>query len=359
MIKKYEIYISQIFLKYFIFISLIFLFLIFFVNILEELKFFSNLNLGLSYPVLLTLLNIPSLMFEIFPFIFLITSQFFFLNLYDTEEILILKNNGITNFKIVKIILFLSLLIGLFIITLFYTFSANLKHSYLNFKNKFTNDNKYLAVINENGLWLKEEINEQINIINGEYLTKSQISDVTIAQLGADFDLQRTIVAKTANIQDFIWVLKDVQIFKENNPNITQDEMLFQSSFNTEKINNIFSNLSSRNIIQLNSLIKDYKKLGYSTLEIKSYLYKLYSYPIFLIVMTTIGAVLMLNVKYNKSKTINLILGILLSVMIYYIYYFSNLLGIKEKIPVLVSVVLPHIILVLICTTGMVKINEK
>ncbi len=359
MIKKYELYIYQVFLRYFIFISLIFLFLIFFVNILEEIKFFSNLNLGLSYPVFLTFLNIPSLMFEIFPFIFLITSQFFFLNLYDSEEILILKNNGITNFKIVKIILFLSLLIGIFIITLFYTFSSNLKHTYLNFKNKFTNDNKYLAVINENGLWLKEEINSQINIINGEYLSKSQITDITIAQLDLNFDLQRTIVAKTANIQDFIWELKDVQIFKENSPNIEQAEMLFQSSFNTEKINNIFSNLSSRNIIQLNSLIKDYNKLGYSTLEIKSYLYKLYTYPIFLIVMTTIGTVLMLNVKYNRSKTINLIIGILLSVIIYYIYYFSNLLGVKEKIPILLSVILPHAILTLICTTGLVKINEK
>ena len=33
-----------------------------------------------------------------------------------------------------------------------------MKNNYLEFKNKYTQDNKYLAVINENGLWIKDRI---------------------------------------------------------------------------------------------------------------------------------------------------------------------------------------------------------
>ena len=42
-------------------------------------------------------------------------------------------------------------------------------------KNQYSNDQSYLAVINKNGLWIKDIYNEEISIINssameGEYL---------------------------------------------------------------------------------------------------------------------------------------------------------------------------------------------
>ena len=78
MLKTYQIYIIKNFLKHFLIISFVFVGLIFLMNILEEIKYFSKFETGLYYPIILTLLNLPSVLFEIFPFIFLITAQFFF-----------------------------------------------------------------------------------------------------------------------------------------------------------------------------------------------------------------------------------------------------------------------------------------
>ena len=47
--------------------------------------------------------------------------------------------------------------------------------------------------------------------------------------------------------------------------------------------------------------------------------------------MATIGSILVLSFSYKRSKFFNLSLGILSSVIIYYINYFFNLLGITEK----------------------------
>ena len=47
-----------------------------------------------------------------------------------------------------------------------------MKHNYLEFKNKYTQDQKYLAVINENGLWIKDKINDQIMILHAEVLIR-------------------------------------------------------------------------------------------------------------------------------------------------------------------------------------------
>ena len=59
-----------------------------------------------------------------------------------------------------------SLVLGLIIITLFYNFSSNLKNLYLELKNNYISDDKYLAVITKNGLWIKDSVKENIYIIN-------------------------------------------------------------------------------------------------------------------------------------------------------------------------------------------------
>ena len=54
--------------------------------------------------LILTILNIPSIIFEILPFIFLLGVMFFFINLFEYGEIEMLRTNGINNIKITIII---------------------------------------------------------------------------------------------------------------------------------------------------------------------------------------------------------------------------------------------------------------
>ena len=78
LLSGHKNYLIKLYLKNFFIITLIFASLVFVLNVLEEISFFNNLNLGIYYPLLFTFLNVPSIVFQIFPFIFLITTQFFF-----------------------------------------------------------------------------------------------------------------------------------------------------------------------------------------------------------------------------------------------------------------------------------------
>ena len=111
--------------------------------------------------------------------------------------------------------------------------------------------------------------------------------------------------------------------------------------------------------MELNRLKNDYEILGYSALKISLHQQKLYSYPFYLTIMVTIASILMLNIKYNKSKIFNLIIGILISVMIYYINYFLNVLSENNDLPYLISVWGSQFILILFISIGLVRINEK
>ena len=358
-IKFYQNYLIRTFLKELLIVFLVFMSLVFILNVISEIRFFINLNTGFYYPIFITLLNIPSVIFEIFPFIFLISTQLFFVKLYEKNELIILKNYGIDNIKLLNILILASILIGLFITTIFYTFSSSLKHSYLYFKNQHSNDQKYLAVVNQNGLWIKDEIENNINIINADSIEKYELKNVTISQLDLNFNLIKTIKAPAADIVKNKWKLKNAEIFKIGEPKISSEIIEFDTNFNIEKINNMFSDLSSLNFFELFSLRKDYKLFGYSTTEIESHLHKLYSMPIYLTIMATIGAILMFNVKIYSSRAFSVALGVIISVLIYYLDYFVNLLGKNEYVPIIVSIWMTQLILFIICIMGTLKLNEK
>ena len=359
MIKKYQLYIANIFIRNLIFISLIFLSLSFILNFFEELKFFENYEVGLKYPIFLTFLNSPSILFELFPFIFLISIKFFYINLNDKNELNIFKNHGINNFKILTLLSASALLCGAFILLVFYTLSSNLKNHYLNLKNKFSSENEYLAVVNENGLWIKEEIDGYSNIIHAKKFYKNKIENITITQSNVVNAEVKIITAQNADISDKNWTLNTVVVLENMAKNKKFKKIQYKSSFDGEVISNLFSNLNSMNIYQLNLLLSNYAKIGYSTTDVKVHLNRLYSLPVFYLLMTILGLLIMMKLKFIKSKFFIIIIGTIVSVFIYYINYFSSLFGSNETIPITMSIWLPHLILFLFCLIGGVKINEN
>ena len=359
-LKTYIKYMSKEFIGIILKISFVFYSLIFILTIFEELNFFKEVQINFFYPIFLTFLNSPSILYDIFPFIFLISTQFFFIRIFEKNELKIYKNFGLNNFKILKVLASVSLILSLLIIFLFYNFSAKFKFLYLDLKNDYADDDKYLAVITENGLWIKDEIEDSILLINASSINNNFLKDVSIIELSKDFNLIRNIEAKKADIRNNKWKIFNArQHINESNVTSIENELYLDTHFNLKKINNLFSNLYSLTMWELERLKNDYQSLGYSTLEIDTHRHKIIAYPIYLMIMTIISGIIMLNIKVNKSKIFNLILGISLSVIIFYIKYFFNLLGENGKIPIIVSIWFPLIILSILCSIGLIRINEK
>ena len=359
MIKIYQTYIIKSYTKIFSFVFLSFFSLIIILNIFEEISYFKNTESSFIFPFYLTFLNAPSVVYETFPFIFFISTQFFFIRLLDKEELDIFKKISLSNFKLISLLSSFSFILSIFIIFVFYNLSSNLKFMYLDIKNKYSKDNKYLAIVTENGLWIKDEIDNKINIINAEKIENETLKFVTINQFSSNYKILQSILADEINIKNKNWIIKKGNFSKNNKKVELKENIVFKSNFNSKIINTLFSDLSSLNFFELKSLKNDYKKIGYSLTNINVHYQRLFSYPFYLTIMTLFGSIVMLNIKRNKSKIFHIILGTLFSVLIYYINYFSSLLGQNERLPEVLSIWLPLIIISLFCTIGLVNINEK
>ena len=359
MLKVYHKYILKNYLTSFIQVTLIFLSLVCVLNIFEEINFFKDEEVSFLFPLILTFLNSPSILYDIFPFIFLISVQMFFIKIIDRDELTAFKKFGLSNFKILSIIfisvLFLSLIISFF----FYNFSAQLKFSYLDVKNKFTKDDKYLAVITDNGLWIKDETEKNINLINALKIENNFLKNVSITSYDKDFNFKSHIQAEEIDVSKFLWRIEKANISEKNKVSYKGENISILTNFNYEIINNLYSDLKSLTVTELYDLKNDYTSLGYSTVEISAHLQKIYSFPILAILLALLGGIFMFRLKKDSNKYFTITFGILISVIVYYINYFFYTIGVNERMPLTPSIWLPQLIMFIILTFSLVTVNEN
>ena len=356
--KTYIKFLINIFFRSFLYVVFTVLCLVFIINLLTELEFFRNINVGIFFTIYLSLINSPSMIFEIFPFILLITTQLFFIKLFNNDEIKIFKYSGLKNSRILTIITLFTLLIGLFTISIFYNASSNLKNFYLELKSNYTEDGKYLAVINKNGLWIRDKVDNKILIVNSSKIDDNFLIDNFITEFDSNYDVIRNIKSKKIDIKNNEWVIYNPEIYVKNNKQET-NKIIIYSNFDNKRINSLFSNLSSLSFLELLELKNNYKMLNYSTVDIDLQIQKIISYPLYLVVMTVLSSIIMLNSKKYRSNTLKISIGLFLCVIIYYFNNLFSVLGTTDKINHILSVWVPLIFLSSVSMLATIKINEK
>ena len=356
--KTYTKFIVSIFLNSIFNVFLIMFSLIFILNLLTELEFFKNIQVSIYYPLYFSFLNTPSFIFDVFPFIFLLSTQLFFNTLFNDDQIDILKYSGLKNSKILLIINITTFVLGIFIIIFFYNLSSNVKSLYLELKTNYTKDDKYLAVITNNGLWIKDIIRSKTLIINAAKIDKNFLVDTYISEFDQNFEIVKNIRSKKIDITKNEWLIYNAEIYEQNYKK--NEKMLkLNTNFNYNIIQNLFSNLSSLSLLDLWEMRKNYKKLNYSVTDIDLQLMKLISYPLYLLLMTMLAAIIMFNTKKSSNMYKRIVLGLFCSVVIYYFSNFFYVLGSTEKINLAISVTIPLLILFLINIYFMRNINAK
>ncbi len=359
MIRTFDKYFIRLFFKKILLICMIFFSLILILTVFEEITFFNETNSKFYLPFFLSLIDAPTTLLEILPFIILISSQLFFIEIIKNKENELIKINKLDNSYLIKLLALCSFLFGFFIVTLYYPFSSKLKFLYFDIKNIYSDDGKYLKHYNENGIWIKDEINDEIYIINGSTKKDNYLENVFVTKFDKNFDIIENIFSSKVDISSNDWILEKPTIFKNNKQIKLDENLLLNSNFNINKINSTFRDLNSFNLFKLISLKEENELLGYSSQDIDLHILKLISLPIFLSIMVIISSIIMLNIRKDKTYIFHVLLGITLSVIIYFFSNIFNVFGLTNKIPIYLSIFFPIILLSIISIIGLIRINEK
>jgi lipopolysaccharide export system permease protein len=72
-------------------------------NLFEEINFFKDIDVGIYLPILLSFLFVPSLLYNMFPFIILLSGIWFFLKIKKTDELTSMNVSGMSNLSVIII----------------------------------------------------------------------------------------------------------------------------------------------------------------------------------------------------------------------------------------------------------------
>ena len=355
-------YILKNFIKTFLIIFLIIYFFGIILNLFEEIEFFKETNVSFLLPLMLTTIYIPSMLIKISPFIIFVSSMIFMIKIRNNKDLLILKVYGFSNLKIFFILAFTSFFIGwLLLIALNPVSSFMVKH-YEKTKSKYAKDIDHLVTFNKNGLWIKEMLPNQQRIITAKKLDGKNLKDVVIFNLDENSSLISKIKADSSNIENNIWKLNDVKVFKPVNGIITLDvkeELKIKSVYNYEKINSLFNNFDTLSFFNILINIKDLNDKGYNKILLGQSLHTMLTVPFFCFLMTALASIFTLNTLKNSDNLKYTFLGLIACILVFYLKDLSLAFGQTDKMPLILSIWAPVMTLGLFIFIGVLQINEK
>jgi len=158
------------------------------------------------------------------------------------------------------------------------------------------------------------------------------------------------------------WILEDVQIFYLANGVFDSkkiETLSINSIYDYEKINSLFKNFDTMSFLDL---VFNYNELidnGYNKFFLDHSLHSLLSLPFFLLVMTGLAAILTLNALKKSNNFKFILVGLISTVLIFYLKDLSIALGQTDRIPLILSIWAPVVALGLFIFIGVLQINEK
>ena len=330
-------------------------------NLREEITYFADYDVGIMLPIALSFMIVPSILLNIFPFIIFLSSMWVLIKLKNSSEILSLKTFGFSNARFVSLFSIAAFFTGIIILLAFNPFTSVMVKYYEDIKGNYDLDKSHLASITNNGVWIKEKFGSNINFIKSKRLDGDILIDVSIYNFDENNILVERIEAKTANILNTPWIIKDGFKTRVDKNEATEkfETLIFESTFNKAKLNSIYSNLDTISFYRIMTEIDVLENKGYNVRLLKEKKHYYLSLPFFLVLMVCLASIFTLNSNDKRQNVYYIILSIITCVVIFYFKNFSMALGTTERIPLILSVWSPIIILTLFCSVGIIQINEK
>ena len=364
MLKSINRYIINEYIKSLFVVIAVMLSIILLINLLDEFNFFkSKKDLKFIFFLIFTVLKIPNVLINLFPFIVLFAGIVFYLKIYNHNEVISLRVMGYSNIQIILIPALTSFVIGYVIVFLIVPFSSSMLRYYEDLRSEY-NETKNLVFVNETGIWILDKNEKEKNIIRIEKINKdfSVVSQITIYNYDASNNFIRRIDATEGTIKDKNWLLNKVNIIsinKKNNKDNYLNNYNYTSNVNISELKNVYKNTETTSLLDINKEMSILEDKGYSTIDLRIRYQKLISFPIYLLAMSILSGLMIINLGKTSNYLKYGSYGVIISIIIYFLNDLSITIAKSGIISVDFSVWIPIFLIILINLVGITQVNAK
>jgi lipopolysaccharide export system permease protein len=364
MLKSINRYIINEYIKSLLVVITVMLSIVLLINLLDEFNFFkSKKDLKFIFFIIFTILKIPNVLINLFPFIVLFGGIVFYLKIYNHNEVISLRVMGYSNIQIILIPALTSFVIGYLIVFLIVPFSSSMLRYYEDLRSEY-NETKNLVFVNETGIWILDKNEKEKNIVRIEKISKdfSVVSQITIYNYDSSNNFIRRIDAAEGFINDKNWLLNKVYIISSNKKNSKENYLNnynYISNINISELKNVYKNTDTTSLLDINKEMSILDDKGYSTTDLRIRYQKLISFPIYLLAMSILSGLMIINLGKTSNYLKYGTYGVIISIIIYFLNDLSITIAKSGIISVDFSVWIPIFLIILINLVGITQVNAK
>ena len=307
----------------------------------------------------MTFLKTPYLINEILPFIIIISTSFYFKNLIDNNELVSIRNVGLSILDIfypVGLAVLTVSIISILILNPISSISMNYYHKLDLNKDKSNN----VIELNDGSIWIKNKFNKKITYINADNINIKNMSMNNAMIIDYLYDNPKIYFADRGFIKEKNLSLFDVEEIDINsNTNIKYPSKIIEINFTQKDILNSVRYYKYTPFYKYLHYSNSMKKLNYLSSEIILYFISEILKPILLISICFVVSGYVAKFKRNESFFKTIFIAIVIGFIMFLIDKLIYSISINSLISYIIVVLTIPITSIILGTIFIIRVEKN
>ena len=331
----------------------IFLMLAFSIDIVDLLNRTAGHNVSGATAVGMAVLQLPYLGQKFLPFAILLGGVFTFVRLSRSRELVATRAAGISAWDFLLPPLTVAVFIGVFSVTIFTPISARMFSEFSGLEARYVKGEESRLSVSINGLWLRQGDSRQQSVIHALRVAQQgeHLEDVLVLLYGAHDHFIGRIDAKSAQLQDHFWVLKDAFVSDLRGIPVHHDSYRLPTTLTPEQIVESSTAPDALSFWDLPGYIRAAQAAGFSASRYQLYLYTLYALPALFAAMVFMAASFSLRPGREAGMARVILFSAACGFGVFFFQDLTMVMGRSGAVPILLAATAPALASILIGMT--------
>src|SRR5581483_8216327 len=246
-----------------------------------------------------------------------------------------------------------AVLVGICAVTIFTPVSARMFSEFAGMEARYVKGEASQLSVSQNGLWLRQGNEKQQSVIHALRVADQgqHLEDVIVFRYGAEDHFVGRIDAKSGELRDHAWLLKDAWASGAGGTPKHYDTYLLETTLTPAQIQESFASPDTLSFWDLPGFIRAAQAAGFSAIRYQLYLYTLYALPALFAAMVFMAASFSLRLAREGGVFKVILFSAAGGFGVYFFSDLTRVLGQSGAVPVLLAATAPAIAAILIGMT--------
>ncbi|MFP4314280.1 MAG: LPS export ABC transporter permease LptG [Alphaproteobacteria bacterium] len=319
-------------------------------------------DVPLSLVLQMGLLKLPEVGQLLFPFAVLFSAIYTFWQLTKRYELIVVRSAGFSVWQFLMPVIAVAVTFGLLQMTIINPAGALLVGKFSELENTHLNNNTSQIAFFEEGLWLRQDLNNQgdYSILHAERISQPswKLQSVTVLKFDRFNRYTERLDAKEATLESGRWLLNDVIIHEPAKAKREEKFYALDTTLTLKEIEDSFASPETMSFWQLPHYIRTLEATGFDPTRLKIHYQNLWAQPLFFAAMVLLAATVSMRPPRFRGAFALIVLGIALGFIVFFLSSFLQALGTSGQIPVLLAAWSPALICFLLGLTALMNLED-